>query len=168
MRTIARGPEHTGCGLLLIVYKMIDRILSLLAPYGVSTELEYLNVLAYLMIGSGIAAFVALAFVQAPYGKYAEKAQWYYGFPVNGTVAWVVQELPSFVFAVWCWYAAATSPGSSTAAELTSVSPRTVLLAMYVAHYFQRTFIFPFLIRGGKPTPFVVMMMALAFCVWNG
>lgn len=31
-----------------------------------------------------------------------------------------------------------------------------------------RSLIFPFLIRGGKPTPFIPFILAFAFCVLNG
>lgn len=66
-----------------------------------------------------------------------------------------------------------------------------ILIGLFLLHYTQRceridcplcsrahrvcvcvcmrsTFIFPLLIRGGKPTPFVVFLMALLFCVVNG
>ena len=35
-------------------------------------------------------------------------------------------------------------------------------------HYIQRSFIFPFLIKGGKDTPFLIFLMAFAFCLTNG
>ena len=31
-----------------------------------------------------------------------------------------------------------------------------------------RSFIYPFLIRGGKPTPILICLMALTFCLGNG
>ncbi len=34
--------------------------------------------------------------------------------------------------------------------------PNQLLLGMFLLHYVHRAFIYPFLIRGGKPTPFVV------------
>ncbi|RUS83040.1 hypothetical protein EGW08_009179 [Elysia chlorotica] len=35
-------------------------------------------------------------------------------------------------------------------------------------HYFQRTFVFPLLIRGGKPTPLFPFVLAFIFCAVNG
>lgn len=35
-------------------------------------------------------------------------------------------------------------------------------------HYFNRDFIFPLRLRGGKPTPFVVWLSAAVFCIYNG
>ena len=35
-------------------------------------------------------------------------------------------------------------------------------------HYFNRSYIFPCYIRGGKPTPFLIFYMAFWFCAING
>lgn len=50
----------------------------------------------------------------------------------------------------------------------TSGTANRVLLGLFLLHYTQRTFIFPLLIRGGKPTPAVLVLMAFAFCLYNG
>lgn len=71
------------------------------------------------------------------------------------------QELPSF--AVPASFAWATYPSPQT----TSLANQ-LLLCAFCAHYFNRTFIFPMMIRGGKPTPFSVFIMALCFCLTNG
>jgi len=46
---------------------MIATLINLLTPYGVTTELELLHTLAYVMIVMGLFAFIALLFVPAPY-----------------------------------------------------------------------------------------------------
>lgn len=71
------------------------------------------------------------------------------------------QELPSF--ALPAGFAYATYPSAQT----TSLANQ-ILLCAFCAHYLNRTFIFPMLIRGGKPTPFSVFVMALCFCLVNG
>lgn len=71
------------------------------------------------------------------------------------------QELPSF--ALPAGFACATYPSAQT----TSLANQ-ILLCAFCAHYVNRTFIFPMLIRGGKPTPFSVFVMALCFCLVNG
>jgi 3-oxo-5-alpha-steroid 4-dehydrogenase 1 len=43
-----------------------------------------------------------------------------------------------------------------------------LLVGLFMAHYIQRSFVFPFLIRGGKPTPAVLVLMAFVFCLGNG
>merc|ERR1739848_915728 len=91
-----------------------------------------------------------LAGVEAPYGRYADKASKVYGFPVNGRLAWILQELPSF--------AVPATLAVLNRDSLAMQSPvNKALLGMFLLHYTQRTFIFPLLIRGGKPTPVVVM-----------
>lgn len=132
--------------------------------------MELLTASSYTMIFFGLAAFLALLYVPAPYGKYAEKAEWFYGFLINGKAAWIIQECPSFALAFYYWYSTVTSSSTSSTIvqQLTTLTPRSILLGMYLFHYFNRSFIYPMLIRGGKDTPIVVMLMALVFCVWNG
>lgn len=58
---------------------------------------------------------------------------------------------------------------SSTGSEASlSGLVNRVLVSLFIVHYIQRSFIFPFLIRGGKPTPAVLVLMALVFCMGNG
>ena len=50
-----------------------------------------------------------------------------------------------------------------------SLSPaQLLLLGMFLAHYTWRSFAYPLLLRGGKPTPVDIWMMAAAFCSYNG
>ena len=41
-------------------------------------------------------------------------------------------------------------------------------MGTFLLHYFNRDLIFPFRIRAGKPTPFIVWLLAAVFCVYNG
>ncbi|KAJ7991701.1 hypothetical protein DPEC_G00286610 [Dallia pectoralis] len=71
-----------------------------------------------------------------------------------------LMELPAFLVPlclVW-----------GTSASKTTHLPNQLLLAMYFCHYVQRSFIYPFLIRGGKATPFASFALAFVFCVYNG
>lgn len=44
------------------------------------------------------------------------------------------------------------------------------LRLLYILNFFPffRTFVFPCLIRGGKPTPVLTFIAAFSFCVYNG
>lgn len=129
-----------------------------------SEEALLLERSSYLMIAMGLLAFIPLLLgVQAPYGKYADKASklgmgW---LQMNPKLAWLLQELPSFAIPAGFW-ATSSNPAVWT------VSPQSILLACFLLHYLNRTFIYPLRIRGGKPTPFAVFAMAFFFCLWNG
>lgn len=133
-----------------------------LEALGSGDELEQLRFLGATMVAFGAASFAALQFLVAPYGRYSESASWLYGFKMNGRLAWVLQESPC-VCAVCAnlWLA-----GQERTARLPTAS--SVLLALFTFHYVNRTLIFPFRLRNGKPTPFVVMLLAFCFCCCNG
>eukprot|EP01089_Gocevia_fonbrunei_P017927 TRINITY_DN596_c0_g1_i1.p1 TRINITY_DN596_c0_g1~~TRINITY_DN596_c0_g1_i1.p1 ORF type:complete len:175 (-),score=18.58 TRINITY_DN596_c0_g1_i1:13-537(-) len=42
------------------------------------------------------------------------------------------------------------------------------MLALFLGHYAQRTLIFPFLLRGGKPSALSATILAFLFCTVNG
>jgi 3-oxo-5-alpha-steroid 4-dehydrogenase 1 len=136
------------------------------ALIGVTSEALLLDAFAYCMIATAVVTFIALHYTVAPYGKYAGGAPWYYGPPVNARVAWILQEAPSFLGALTCWYVAARDPSRTVA--LTSLNPVTLLLSLYLFHYANRSFVYPLRIVGGKPTPLIIMLLALVFCFYNG
>lgn len=105
------------------------------------------------MIGS------PLQCVQAPYGRYQPGSSPAWGFRMDGRLAWVVQECPCFFFAVWMW---------ATADSKVFGAPNKLLLGLYLLHYSHRTWVFPIRMRGGKPTPFLVFLLAFGFCLVNG
>lgn len=41
-------------------------------------------------------------------------------------------------------------------------------MGAFLLHYAYRDLVFPFRLRGGKPTPFIVCLSAFVFCVYNG
>uniref|UniRef100_A0A2K6EFH1 Steroid 5 alpha-reductase 1 n=1 Tax=Propithecus coquereli TaxID=379532 RepID=A0A2K6EFH1_PROCO len=116
-----------------------------------------LDALAYLECLLALAGFAVLSFVDPPYGRHSSPSS---GPRVPARTAWAVQELPSL--AVPLYECARASP------ERLRSAPNRVLLAMFLAHYTQRSLIFPFLIRGGKPTPLYSCVIAFFFCAYNG
>ncbi|XP_077405628.1 3-oxo-5-alpha-steroid 4-dehydrogenase 1 isoform X2 [Vanacampus margaritifer] len=120
-------------------------------------EKYVLDCMAYFMILMAACTFVCLLFKDASYGRYSSSK---YGFLVNAKLAWFVQELPAFLLPV-CLLIWASSAKSSLLAN-------QLLIAMYMCHYTQRSLIYPFLIRGGKPTPFLPFFLAVVFCTYNG
>ncbi|XP_058476075.1 3-oxo-5-alpha-steroid 4-dehydrogenase 1 [Solea solea] len=134
----------------------MDAVLSTLFSSG-EEELYILDNLAYFMVFMAACTLVSLLFVNVPYGRYSSSK---YGFAVNVRFAWFVQELPAFLVPMCLVF--------WTTCAKTSLLPNQLLIAMYFCHYVQRSLIYPFLIRGGKPTPFASFALAFVFCCYNG
>ena len=115
---------------------------------------EMFNIFLIAMAVTALFVFVALFFVKAGYGYlYNPK----FGFPVPNKVAWVLMEAPVFV-AMWVlWWL-----GGKT----TEAAP-LVLFSIIQIHYFQRSFIFPMLIRGRSKMPVSIMLMGATFNTLN-
>ncbi|MCQ2185234.1 MAG: DUF1295 domain-containing protein [Bacteroidales bacterium] len=97
--------------------------------------------------------FLALFFVKAGYGMFASK-QW--GLSLPNRVAWVLMEAPAFCIflGLWIYYGKGLQ------------LPAAVFGGMYLLHYFQRSFVFPCLIKGKSRMPVVIMLMGVMFnCV---
>lgn len=116
---------------------------------------------AWIMIGVGTIVLVTeLCGVVAPYGRHGMAGSSWFGPLINAKVAWAVQESGAFLV---------------PAALLCFGEPRCLhswtnwlLLRMFMVHYFQRSFIYPPLMRGAKPMPIGICFLALTFCVFNG
>lgn len=122
------------------------------------------------LLGSfGLAAAVLLSGVDAPYGRYnqpSEKSQ--KGFvlrmlsacDVHPKLAWVLQESPTLIAAAVYWATGIEECKQSLGNAMT--------LLAFVAHYVNRTIIYPMRTKGSKPIPLPVMLMAMGFCCANG
>nr|XP_004666165.2 3-oxo-5-alpha-steroid 4-dehydrogenase 1 isoform X1 [Jaculus jaculus] len=121
------------------------------------SEARLLDALAYLEGSFGCLCLAMLPRLGSPYGRYSDR---WPGPRVPARAAWLLQELPSLV---WPLHECAR-----TSAARLGCRPNCVLLAMFLVHYIQRTLVFPFLIRGGKPTPLLSFVLAFAFCNYNG
>ncbi|PAA88832.1 hypothetical protein BOX15_Mlig017916g1 [Macrostomum lignano] len=122
---------------------------------------ELLFYLSMTMIVSGIVAFFVLLFVPSPYGRNANSA---FGPPVPAKIAWLIQEIPAFLIPVYFIIELLFFKTSDSA----NVRDAILLLAPFIMHYFQRSLIYPMLIREGKPMPAVPFLLAFIFCIYNG
>jgi len=117
----------------------------------------------------GLSAVVLLSGVDAPYGRYNQASERQLKGTVLRTlsscgispkVAWILQECPTLIAACWCW---------ATGSEECKTSLGNILsLFCFVAHYVNRTIIYPLRLNGSKPIPLPVMLMATSFCSANG
>lgn len=96
-----------------------------------------------------IGTFVLLHYVTAPYGRHIKKG---WGLEIPNKLGWVLMELPSFAIILYYFLT-------------TNQSDYAVLLSsLWLIHYFNRTFIFPFRLRTkGKKMPVVIVLSAIGF-----
>lgn len=107
-----------------------------------------------IMAVTAVPVFIALFFVDAGYGKFYN-SKW--GPAISNKVGWVMMECPVFftMLALW-WF-------SGRRDDLV----RLVFLIVFEIHYFNRSFIFPSLIRGKGKMPLSVIVMAVIFNLLN-
>ena len=107
-----------------------------------------------------VIVFIALFFFKAGYG-YLSASNW--GPKINNRAAWVIMEAPAFIFMLYQTVDFALS-GVETG------NSKTVLYIMagfYLLHYFQRSFVFPLMMRGKSRMPVAIMLMGLVFNTLN-
>lgn len=119
----------------------------------------------YYMIMAGMAVmavvvFVALFFFKAGYG-YLSNSNW--GPKISNKVAWVLMEAPAFLFLLYYTIRFAQS-GVDTG---NCKAVLYIMAGLFLLHYFQRSFIFPLLMRGKSKMPVSVMLMGLVFNTLN-
>jgi len=104
----------------------------------------------------GLATFVLLLFVTAPYGRHSRK-DW--GPSIPNRLAWFLMEFVSLLVFVLSFL---LGPNG--------VQPVTwIFFAIYASHYINRSIIWPWRTRtSGKQMPLVVALLALCFNLING
>ncbi len=97
-----------------------------------------------------VIVFFALQKIEAAYGM-TFSAKW--GPSLNNKAGWVIMEAPAFILMalIWC-----LSPRATEAAPC-------VMASLFELHYFQRSFIFPFLMRGKSRMPLAIIVMGMIF-----
>lgn len=111
--------------------------------------------LIYGMAALAVVVFVSLYFVTAGYGKFRTK-QW--GWSIDNRIAWMLMELPVFLVMLAIW---SLSP-------LKWRLPQLLLFALFELHYFQRSLVFPLMLKGKSQMPVVIILMGILFNVING
>ena len=105
----------------------------------------------------GLVIFVTLYYVDAGYGKMRSE-KW--GPAINNKIGWFLMEMPVFLIVLYLW---AISPYT-----VTRHAPYWVFLLIFEFHYFQRSFIFPFLLKGKGQMPIVIMLLSVIWNLMNG
>lgn len=116
--------------------------------------LEYFNIFLLIMTIIAVIVFVALYFVTAGYGVFYNK-KW--GFAIPNKIGWILMESPVFIAMILlCVFS-----------ERSTNIVCLIFLILFEIHYFQRSFIFPFLIRGKSVMPLSVILMGMIFNTLN-
>lgn len=115
---------------------------------------ETYQIMLYVLSFLAVVVFVALYFVKAGYGMFRTRS---WGWSVPNKVGWVLMEAPSFVvMGLWAW---------KTGVE--AYTPQAVFVGLFMLHYFQRSFVFPLLMKGKSRMPLAIMAMGILFNVIN-
>ena len=109
----------------------------------------------YIWFGAPFILIPALIVLPAPYGKFSNSK---FGFLVNGKLAWFLQELISPLLWNLTFFAFTKQPNKL----------QWICWAMWNIHYFNRTVIYTYRAASMKPSPFAIMMSAVAFNIING
>jgi 3-oxo-5-alpha-steroid 4-dehydrogenase 1 len=108
-----------------------------------------------LIFGFAAIVFNLLFFISAPYGKFSRKG---WGPSIKSKWAWMIMEfLSPFLMTLFFF-----------TTDIKTL-PEIIFLILWLTHYIQRTFIYPFSQSGReKPYPLIVVSMAIIFNGLNG
>ena len=118
-------------------------------------NLSQFYLLLMIMVAIVIVVFIVLNFVEAGYGKMISK-KW--GPAISNKLAWILMECPVFIVLFYFWF------NSERRFEIAPL----LFFIFFEIHYFQRSFIFPFLLKGKSKMPLSIMLMGMIFNTING
>ena len=118
-------------------------------------EQQTFDLLLLTMSALAVVVFAALYYVRAGYGMF-QTSKW--GISLNNKLGWILMEAPVFFVMLYLWW---NSSVRCSAVPL-------VFFLLFELHYFQRAFIFPFLMKGKSRMPIAIMLMGVVFNVLNG
>ncbi len=106
------------------------------------------------MAAVAVVVFVALFFVDAGYGKFINPK---FGPTIPNRIGWFLMEFPVFLAMTILWV---------LSGDMWEVMP-LVFFLIFQTHYFQRSLVFPFIIRGNGRMPISIMLMGATFNTLN-
>jgi len=133
------------------------------ASVGSTTSNRHMQtyyILLAAMAAMGVLVFICLFYFKAGYG-YLSTSNW--GPKISNKVAWVLMEAPSFCFLLY--YTLRYAFSGAEAENCNAVL--YVIAGFFLLHYFQRSFIFPLLLRGKSKMPIAIMAMGMIFNTIN-
>ena len=122
--------------------------------------IEFFYDLLYIMFIVGLVVFVSLFFVDAGYGKMRSE-KW--GPSMSNKAGWFLMEVPVFLVVLYMYFKSFPLYGG-----VTKNVPYWLFFLFFEFHYFQRSFIFPFLLKGNGRMPFAIMILSVVWNLING
>ncbi len=121
------------------------------------SELTIFNGLIIAWLVTAAVTFLALLFISAPYGRHGRSG---WGPQIPATLGWILMEAPSPLGMTLLFVLATPERHRNPAA--------IAFLALWLVHYINRAFVFPFRMRNaGKTMPAAVALMAVVFNLGN-
>ena len=119
------------------------------------SERAWFDAMLWAFVALGVATFLALLFVVAPYGRHVRRG---FGPLVSGTLGWVLMESPAALVPLATFLLAGASLGPVP----------WISLALWEAHYLYRGVLYPFRRKVAGEMPMLVVAMGMFFNVVNG
>lgn len=106
------------------------------------------------MVVLAVVVFIVLHKINAGYGMMRSKG---WGLSVGNRIGWILMECPVFFAMLTLWLTSDRCLEPAIA----------VMTCLFLLHYFQRSFIFPLLIRGKGTMPLAIILMGIIFNLTN-
>jgi 3-oxo-5-alpha-steroid 4-dehydrogenase 1 len=120
------------------------------------SEQTFFNYLILAWFALGLAIFISLFFIAAPYGRHTTK---HWGATIKSRTGWIIMESTAPIIMLVCFLIGTNR----------NTIPEIIFLLLWEAHYIHRAFIYPLHRRGGnKPMPLMVIILGLFFNAVNG
>lgn len=117
-------------------------------------NIELYNDILLIMGIMAVVVFIFLHKIEAGYGvAYTKK----WGPTINNKLGWILMEAPVFIAMLIIWWF------SERRTEIVPI----VMMLIFELHYFQRSFIFPLLIKGKGKMPLAIICMGITFNLIN-
>lgn len=117
---------------------------------------EFHRIATWVLVGLGILTLLGVSRMVAPYGRHQEGKSWGPNMPARW--GWIIMETPAVLVFIWIYLQG----------EHRFETVPLILLGIWQFHYIQRTYIFPFRMRGeGKTMPVMICASAVVFQLYN-
>ena len=132
---------------------MITSVISELTAFTLGKMMESVYIsLFYLMLCLAPIVFAILLWVPAPYGRYVRPG---WGPIMNNRLGWLFMESPACLFMLVPLYL------------LYENVVACIFLFFWQFHYIHRAFIYPLTLKSEKNVPFLIIIMAFFFNIFN-